>query len=203
MDGPKQQKRWAAEARLFHSGLQLNRLHVSHFSIYNPLTMPVFNPQSMEFISRSAEQTRRLGMRLGALLKSGDTICLIGDLGAGKTTLVQGVSAGWGSLDQASSPTFVLINVYRRLDGKRLFHLDAYRLSGAAEARDLDIDDLLEGGPLVVEWADRIREALPDECLWVTLSWVDEGQRDLMLTAKGSRYRALLAKLRKQVFGVS
>jgi tRNA threonylcarbamoyladenosine biosynthesis protein TsaE len=165
--------------------------------------MPVFHPQSMEFISRSADQTRRLGMRLGALLESGDIICLIGDLGAGKTTLVQGVSAGWGSLDQASSPTFVLINVYRRPDGNRLFHLDAYRLSGAAEAEDLDIDNLLDGGPLVVEWADRIREALPHECLWVTLSWVDEGQRDLMLTAEGSRYQALLAELRKQVFGVS
>jgi tRNA threonylcarbamoyladenosine biosynthesis protein TsaE len=133
--------------------------------------MPVFHPQSMEFISRSADQTRRLGMRLGALLESGDIICLIGDLGAGKTTLVQGVSA--------------------------------YRLSGATEAEDLDIDNLLDGGPLVVEWADRIREALPHECLWVTLSWVDEGQRDLMLTAEGSRYQALLAELRKQVFGVS
>ena len=165
--------------------------------------MPVFHPQSMEFISRSAEQTRRLGMRLGALLESGDVVCLIGDLGAGKTTLVQGVSSGWGSLDQASSPTFVLINVYRRPDGRRLFHLDAYRLSGAAEAEDLDIDNLLDGGPLVVEWADRIREALPDECLWVTLSWVDEGQRDLMLTARGLRYQALLTELRKQIFGVS
>jgi tRNA threonylcarbamoyladenosine biosynthesis protein TsaE len=181
----------------------LNSLHVSHFTIYNPLIMPVFHPQSMEFISRSAEQTRRLGMRLGALLESGDVVCLIGDLGAGKTTLVQGVSSGWGSLDQASSPTFVLINVYRRPDGRRLFHLDAYRLSGAAEAEDLDIDNLLDGGPLVVEWADRIREALPDECLWVTLSWVDEGQRDLMLTARGLRYQALLAELRKQIFGVS
>jgi tRNA threonylcarbamoyladenosine biosynthesis protein TsaE len=164
--------------------------------------MPVFQPHSMEFISRSPDQTRRLGMRLGALLKHGDLVCLIGDLGAGKTTLVQGVSAGWGSLDQASSPTFVLVNVYRRPDGKRLFHLDAYRLSGAAEAEDLDIDNLLDGGPLVVEWADRIREALPQECLWVTLSWVDESQRDLMLTAKGSRYRDLLNELRKQVFGV-
>ena len=164
--------------------------------------MPVLNQQSMEFISRSAEQTRRMGMRLGTLLKPEDLICLVGDLGAGKTTLVQGVSAGWGSLDPASSPTFVLVNVYRRPDGGRLFHLDAYRLSGAAEAEDLDIHALLERGPMVVEWADRIREALPTENLWVNLRWIDQGQRDLMLTAQGARYRSLLADLRKQVYGV-
>ncbi|MBN1147713.1 MAG: tRNA (adenosine(37)-N6)-threonylcarbamoyltransferase complex ATPase subunit type 1 TsaE [Anaerolineales bacterium] len=157
----------------------------------------------MEFISRSAEQTRRMGMRLGALLRPGDAICLVGDLGSGKTTLVQGVSAGWGSLDPASSPTFVLVNVYRRLDGGRLFHLDAYRLSGAAEAEDLDIDALLARGPLVVEWADRIQAALPVENLQVSLRWIDQRQRDLMLTAHGARYYSLLADLRKQVYGVS
>jgi len=165
--------------------------------------MPIFDPQSMEFISRSAEQTRRIGMRLGALLRTGDVIGLVGDLGAGKTTLVQGISAGWGSLDLASSPTFVLVNVYRRPDGGRLFHLDAYRLSGAAEAEDLDIDAMLERGPLVVEWADRIREALPTENLWVGLRWIDQEQRDLMLTAHNARFRALLAELRKQVYGVA
>ena len=68
----------------------------------------------MEIISRSAEQTRRVGMRLGTLLKPGDVVHLIGELGSGKTTFVQGVSAGWGSLDPATSPTFVLVNVYRR-----------------------------------------------------------------------------------------
>jgi tRNA threonylcarbamoyladenosine biosynthesis protein TsaE len=165
--------------------------------------MPVLDPQSMEFISRSAEQTRRMGLRLGTLLRTGDVIGLVGDLGAGKTTLVQGISAGWGSLDPASSPTFVLVNVYRRPDGGRLFHLDAYRLSGAAEAEDLDIDAMLERGPLVVEWADRIREALPAESLWVSLRWIDHEQRDLMLTAHSERYRAILADLRKQVYGVA
>ncbi len=164
--------------------------------------MPVFDSQSMEVISRNAAQTRRVGMRLGALIQPGDVICLIGELGAGKTTLVQGISAGWGSLDQVSSPTFVLVNVYRRPDGERLFHLDAYRLSGAAEAEHLDIDSMTEQGPLVVEWADRIQEALPPQHLWVTLAWVDEEQRDLMFTACGPYYLTLLAEFRKQVFGV-
>ncbi len=165
--------------------------------------MPVLNRLSLEFISRSAEQTRRVGMRLGALLQPSDLVCLIGDLGAGKTTLVQGISAGWGSLDPASSPTFVLVNVYRRPEGGKLFHLDAYRLSGAAEAEDLDIDTLLETGPLVIEWADRIQEALPKECMWVTLQWVDDNQRDMVFSAGGARYASLLNDLRKHIYGVS
>jgi tRNA threonylcarbamoyladenosine biosynthesis protein TsaE len=165
--------------------------------------MPILAAKSMELISRSAEQTRRAGMRLGALLQTGDIICLIGELGAGKTTLVQGISSGWGSLDGVSSPTFVLVNVYRRPEGDRLFHLDAYRLSSLTEAEDLDIDSLIENGPLVVEWADRIQEALPSNRLWVSLSWVDDEQRDLMITAHGQRYQALLIEFRRQVFGVS
>ncbi len=165
--------------------------------------MPVFKPSTLEFISRSPEQTRRVGMRLGALLQTGDVICLIGDLGAGKTTLVQGISAGWGSLDPASSPTFVLVNVYRRPERQQLFHLDAYRLTGAAEAEDLDLDSMLEAGPLLIEWADHIQDALPYGRLWVTLRWVDQNQRDFLISAQGARYQTLLRDLRKQVFGVS
>jgi tRNA threonylcarbamoyladenosine biosynthesis protein TsaE len=101
--------------------------------------MPILDPHSLEFISRSAEQTRRVGMRLGALVDGGDVVCLVGDLGSGKTTFVQGLAAGWGSLDPVTSPTFVLVNLYRRPEGARLYHLDAYRLSGASEAADLDL----------------------------------------------------------------
>ena len=68
--------------------------------------MPVLDHNSLEFISRSAEQTRRVGMRFGGVLQTGDVVCLAGDLGSGKTTLVQGIAAGWGSLDAVSSPSF-------------------------------------------------------------------------------------------------
>ena len=162
--------------------------------------MPILDSRSMEFISRSADQTRRAGMQLGALLQCGDTICLIGDLGSGKTTFMQGVSVGWGSLDQVSSPSFVIINVYRHLDGRRLYHLDAYRLSGPREAIDLDLDAYLEQGPMVIEWADRIQEALPSNYLSLNLNWVDEQQRDLMIHAYGSRYEQLLNGFREQIF---
>lgn len=165
--------------------------------------MPILDRNALEIISRSAEQTRRVGMRLGALLKPGDVVCLIGDLGAGKTTFVQGLAAGWGSLDPVSSPTFVIVNLYRRLDQSQLFHLDAYRLSGPAEAADLDLDALLENGSLVIEWADIIAKALPDERLWVNLHYVDEFQRDLVFSASGSHYDQTLAAFREQVYGVS
>ena len=164
---------------------------------------PILDRNSLEIISRSSEQTRRVGMRLGALIDSGDLVCLIGDLGAGKTTFVQGLAAGWGSLDPVSSPTFVIVNLYRRLDRSQLYHLDAYRLSGPAEAVDLDLDAMLDNGSLVIEWADVIAEALPEECLMVNLQYVDELQRDLVFTARGQHYQDLVAKFREQVYGVS
>ena len=86
--------------------------------------MPILDQNSLEFISRGTEYTRRVGIRLGTLLKDGDVVCLEGDLGSGKTTLVQGMAVGWGSLDQVTSPTFVLVNLYRRLDGGHFNHLD-------------------------------------------------------------------------------
>lgn len=163
--------------------------------------MPILAPNTLDIISRSPEQTRRLGMRLGGLLQPGDVVGLAGDLGSGKTTLVQGMCAGWGSSDDVSSPTFVLVNVYRRLDGQRLYHLDAYRLSGPAEAEDLDLDEMLESGVLVVEWCDRIQAALPRELLQVKLTYIGEYQRDLLVSGTGPRYQKVLSTLRKGIYG--
>lgn len=163
--------------------------------------MPILNPHSFEFISRCAEQTRRVGMRLGSLLQPGDMIGLVGELGSGKTTLVQGIASGWGSLDPVSSPTFVLVNVYRHPDGARLFHLDAYRLNSVQEAIDLDIDAMFNQGPLVVEWAEKIKPALTAEGLWVHIKYIDEEQRDMIFSAGGSHFEEMLAQLRKLVYG--
>jgi len=163
--------------------------------------MPILDSRSIEFISRSPEQTRRVGMRLGGMLQTGDVIGLVGDLGSGKTTLVQGIASGWGSLDPVSSPTFVLVNVYRHPEGGRLYHLDAYRLSGPVEAEDLDVTSMLDAGPLVVEWAERIRQVLPPDFLQVTMTHIDENCRDLIISAHGMRYELLLADIRKQIYG--
>jgi tRNA threonylcarbamoyladenosine biosynthesis protein TsaE len=163
--------------------------------------MPILDSHSMEFISRGTEYTRRVGIRLSVLLRKGDVVCLEGDLGSGKTTFVQGVAAGWGSVDAVSSPTFVLVNQYRRPDGIYLFHLDAYRLEGATQTEDLDIDSMLETGGLIIEWADRIQEALPPEHLWISLRYTDVNQRDLIFSAHGARYDVMLATFRKRLYG--
>ena len=125
----------------------------------------------MDFFSRSPEQTRGVGMRLGKVLQTGDVICLQGDLGAGKTTFVQGIAQGWGSLDPVSSPTFIIVNVYRDADQRQLFHMDAYRLDSMLEAEQLDIDSMLAQGPLLIEWPERVDGLVPREHLWVKLEY--------------------------------
>ena len=163
--------------------------------------MPILDVHALEFFSRSPDQTRRIGMRLGALLEPGDLVCLSGDLGAGKTTLVQGIARGWGSLDLVTSPTFILVNAYRRPDGQLLHHLDAYRMVSAAEAEDLDLDLMLEKGPMLVEWPERIQAALPEERMWVDLRWMGDEHRGMIFSARGERYQGLVDLLRKRAYG--
>jgi tRNA threonylcarbamoyladenosine biosynthesis protein TsaE len=165
--------------------------------------MPILDPNTLEFFSRSPEQTRRVGMRLGSILKPGDVIGLEGDLGSGKTTLVQGVAAGWGTLDQVTSPTFVLINQYHRPDGYWLFHLDAYRLDRPEQAEDLDLEWVRASGPMLIEWADQIKEALPADRLWVQLWWMADEQRGMRISGSGDRAAEMVGALRKLVFGVA
>lgn len=163
--------------------------------------MPILDAHTLEFFSRSPEQTRRVGMRLGGLLQAGDLVCLQGDLGAGKTTLVQGLAQGWGSLDPVSSPTFIIVNVYRRPDEGQLFHMDAYRLESAPEAAEVDLDEMLSQGSLLVEWPERIRQVLPGECMWISFEYVAEENRRMLVRTVGARYDDLLAELRQDLFG--
>ncbi|HKY52991.1 MAG TPA: tRNA (adenosine(37)-N6)-threonylcarbamoyltransferase complex ATPase subunit type 1 TsaE [Anaerolineales bacterium] len=155
----------------------------------------------MDFFSRSPEQTRRVGRRLGEALEMGDVICLQGELGAGKTTFVQGIAQGWGSLDSVSSPTFILVNVYRRADRSQLFHLDAYRLDSAPEAEELDLDSMLSQGALLIEWPERMNGLIPKERLWVNLEHIDEEEREMKFKASGKRYDELLKIIRHGTFG--
>ncbi|MCC7361477.1 MAG: tRNA (adenosine(37)-N6)-threonylcarbamoyltransferase complex ATPase subunit type 1 TsaE [Anaerolineales bacterium] len=165
--------------------------------------MPILDDRTLDFWSHSPEQTVRFGARLGELLLPGDLLTLSGELGAGKTTFVSGLSRGWGSADQVTSPTFVLVNDYRRPDGLHLYHLDGYRLTGAAEAAALGLDDLLaDGGVMVVEWPERLGAALPAERLSLKLRWADQTRRGLRFDAAGDRYAALLNEFRQAAFGL-
>jgi tRNA threonylcarbamoyladenosine biosynthesis protein TsaE len=163
--------------------------------------MPILARDAFEFFSRSAEQTQRLGTRLGSLLQPGDLVCLSGDLGSGKTTMAQGIARGWGSVDPVTSPTFVLVNVYHRMDGRQLNHLDAYRLQNASEGEDLDLDELLDGKSLLVEWPEHIQGALPPDCLLVKLTWMADEQRGMVITAKGEHYNEMLNQFKQSVLG--
>lgn len=163
--------------------------------------MPILPAYSIDFVSRSPEQTRRLGMRMGTLLKSGDLLCLEGDLGSGKTTFVQGLAHGWGSVDAVTSPTFVIVNQYRRAGGGLMHHLDAYRLTSIDEAIDLDLDDMLSGGILVAEWAERIESVLPADRLVIKYAWLNEEQRNLLFIPVGERYKKMLDDFKQLAFG--
>lgn len=163
--------------------------------------MPVLDLHSLDFFSRSPEQTRRIGARLGEALRVGDVICLQGELGAGKTTFVQGVARGWGSVDAVTSPTFILVNEYRRAGSARLFHMDAYRIVSIPEAEELDLDSMLADGALLIEWPERIDGLVPAENLWIRLEHVDEEEREMKFKASGKRYAELLEVLRHAAFG--
>ncbi len=105
---------------------------------------PILNQHTLEFVSRSPDQTRRLGARLGTLLHAGAVICLEGALGAGKTCLAQGIGRGWGVEQRLISPTFVLVREYARPeDSVKLHHIDLYRIAGVEEAWGLGIDEFL------------------------------------------------------------
>lgn len=128
------------------------------------------------------------------MIREGDLICLRGELGAGKTTLAAGIGNGWGAREIVNSPTFVLVNEYTDSRGCRLYHIDAYRLRDAADSQSIALDDLLDDphGAVMIEWAERVQEALPDECLQIDLVAVDDHTRQVKLEARGERHRRLL-----------
>ena len=165
--------------------------------------MPILDSNTLEFISRSPEQTRRLGTRLGELLRGGEWICLEGELGAGKTCLAQGVATGWGVTGPVRSPSFTLINEYRRPgDRRKLYHVDLYRIASTAEAWALGLDDVWVGGNVcIVEWPERAQAILPAERLWIRLTAIDEMRRMLHMEAHGASYQTLLEDFRRAAFG--
>ena len=118
----------------------------------------------------TVEDTHALGRVLGAALRAGDLVVLTGGLGAGKTTLTQGVGDGLGVRGPVTSPTFVIARVHPSLvGGPPLVHVDAYRLGGSLELDDLDLDASVEDSVTVVEWGHGLAEDLSEDRLEVVL----------------------------------
>jgi len=140
-----------------------------------PLAIPV----------NSGEAMQALGARLADLLRPGDLVIASGDLGAGKTTLTQGIGRGLGSAGPIISPTFVLSRVHPSATGRpTLVHVDAYRLSTPAELDDLDLEATVSESVTVVEWGQGIAEGLASDRLEVDL-WAGPGESDRIVVLRG------------------
>ena len=145
---------------------------------------------------------RGLGRRLATLLRAGDLVVLTGPLGAGKTTLVQGIGEGLGVRGPVTSPTFVIARVHPSVDGgPDLVHADAYRLGSRAEVDDLDLDADLERSVTVVEWGEGLVEELADSHLEVSIEIGNGDSRAVRLVGRGGRWEAVTESARLALSG--
>lgn len=131
-------------------------------------------------ITRSPAETFDLGRDLAASFKAGDVVILSGDLGAGKTALVKGIARGLGVKGHVSSPSFTLLHPHERggPGALSLHHFDVYRLSGPQDFVDNGFDEWLGGQVVsVLEWGDRVREALPDRVIRIEVSYGEEADQ--------------------------
>lgn len=145
----------------------------------------------------SVKETIAIGNKLGKLLSPGDVIFLTGELGAGKTCFVKGIAKGLGIKGRSiTSPTFIIINEHK---GKiPLYHIDLYRIGVIDDLRDIGMEELLYGkGVTAIEWAERIKDTLPDERMDITLKWVDDKTRSIEIRAFGHHHKEILDKLGK------
>jgi len=138
---------------------------------------------------------RDLGRRLAALLRAGDLVILAGPLGAGKTTLVQGIGAGLGVRGPVTSPTFVIARVHPAVTGSgpALVHADAYRLGSFSEVDDLDLDTDAGSAVTVVEWGTGLAEPLAEDRLEITIEPDQDGDvRTVRINGRGARWHGVL-----------
>jgi tRNA threonylcarbamoyladenosine biosynthesis protein TsaE len=150
----------------------------------------------LEIITRSPEETQKIGRRLGELALPGDIFLLVGGLGVGKTCLTQGIAWGLGIKEYAASPSFVLV---RELHGRLpLYHIDFYRLDNPEEIAELGLDDYLYGkGVCVLEWAEKGLSLLPAERLLIEMDYLSDTERSLKFKPGGKRYEKIVSQLKK------
>lgn len=168
---------------------------------------PILDQQTLELVSQSPEQTRRIGASLAALLTGGEVVGLQGELGTGKTCLVQGMARGLGITGPVTSPSFTLIQEHpvRRGAIRKLFHVDLYRLTRPLEeVEGIGLGEFLgaPGTVTVIEWAERIETFLPRDRLWVRLEHLDPVKRMVRIQGRGANSQALIQEFRRRLAGV-
>lgn len=153
-------------------------------------------PAQLQVITESEDATTAFGRQLAAVLQPGCVIALVGDLGAGKTRLVQSIATGLGvPVEQVNSPTFTLVHEYPGHIPIR--HCDTYRLRNPEEFLDLGLDELFApDGIALVEWADRVMHLLPRDVLKIEIRILSPTSREFLLTATGKSSTSLLDRLR-------
>lgn len=149
---------------------------------------------SLSLRTRTAGETRRLGERIGRMLRAGDVILLSGDLGAGKTVFAQGIGRGMGVRDPIKSSSFVIMNEYEGA-ALRLFHADLYRLDEPEQVAELALDELACNGVMVVEWPERAERELPAEHLRVSLNYNGAKERTISIESRGARYGEIVERV--------
>ena len=139
-----------------------------------------------EFVTRSADETERVGERLGRRLVPGDVVALSGELGAGKTCFIRGLARGLGVTQGVSSPTFVIVNQYT---GRMpVFHIDAYRTESLTELLDIGFDEYVSGDSVtVIEWSDKLEPLLPPAAIRVRISGLGDEPRTIRIDASEPR----------------
>jgi len=150
----------------------------------------------MTVISRNPEETFLIGKIIGQTLMEKDVVALIGDLGTGKTCLAQGIARGLGVPEeyQVTSPSFTLINEYQ--GRMMLYHFDLYRISRAREIDDMGYEEYIFGGGVsVIEWADRAEDILPDDTLFVSINYIDEYERNIIISGQKKRMAVVSEEL--------
>lgn len=137
-------------------------------------------------MTRSADETERVGERLGRRLVPGDVVALSGELGAGKTCFIRGLARGLGVTQGVSSPTFVIVNQYT---GRMpVFHIDAYRTESLTELLDIGFDEYVSGDSVtVIEWADKLESLLPPGAIRVRISGLGDEPRTICIGAPEPR----------------
>jgi len=146
----------------------------------------------MQIISHSPKETLKLGKSIARFLNSGDIICLIGELGSGKTVLTKGIAQGLGiDKSKVTSSSFILIREH--LNGRLpLYHFDLYRLDEIKSISLLGIEEYIYGdGVTIIEWAQRLKSLIPKECLMIKLLYLPGSKRKIKFSSKGVGYKKI------------